>query len=90
MPKFFETYYPPYEAAVKEGCASVMMAFNDLSGVPCTTNEWLIQDLLRKNLGFKGVVISDANAIKECVNHGTALDTEDAVKQSIERGPKWI
>ena len=86
MPKFFETYYPPYEAAVKEGCASVMMAFNDLSGVPCTTNEWLIQDLLRKNLGFKGVVISDANAIKECVNHGTALDTEDAVKQSIEAG----
>ena len=86
MPKFFETYYPPYEAAVKEGCASVMMAFNDLSGVPCTTNEWLIQDLLRKNLGFKGVVISDANAIKECVNHGTALDTEDAVKQSIAAG----
>ena len=86
MPKFFETYYPPYEAAIKEGCASVMMAFNDLSGVPCTTNEWLIQDLLRKQLGFKGVVISDANAIKESVNHGTALDDEDAVKQSIEAG----
>ncbi len=86
LPKFFETYYPPYEAAIQEGCASVMMAFNDLNGIPCTTNKWLIQDLLRKDLGFQGVVISDANAIKECINHGTALDDEDAIKQSIEAG----
>ena len=86
LPKFFETYYPPYEAAIKAGCASVMMAFNDLNGVPCTTNAWLIQKLLRQDLDFKGVVISDANAIKECVNHGTAADEDEAVKQAIEAG----
>lgn len=84
--KFYETYLPPYAAAVEAGCATVMAAFNDLSGVPCTTNKWLLQDLLREELGFDGFVISDANAIKECINHGTSMDEEDAVKQAIEAG----
>lgn len=84
--QFYETYLPPYAAAVKEGCATVMAAFNDLSGIPCTTNKFLLQDVLREQLGFTGFVISDANAIRECVNHGTALDDEEAVKQSIEAG----
>lgn len=86
MAQFYETYLPPYAAAVREGCATVMAAFNDLSGIPCTTNRFLLQDVLREQLGFNGFVISDANAIRECVNHGTALDDEEAVKQSIEAG----
>ena len=86
LPKFYETYLPPYAAAVKEGCATVMAAFNDLSGVPCTTNGFLLKEVLRGQLGFKGMVISDADAIKECVNHGTAAHIKEAVKQSIEAG----
>lgn len=86
MAQFYETYLPPYAAAVKEGCATAMAAFNDLSGIPCTTNKFLLQDVLRKQLGFNGFVISDANAIIECVNHGTAENDEEAVKQSIEAG----
>ena len=86
MAQFYETYLPPYAAAVKEGCATVMAAFNDLSGIPCTTNKFLLQDVLREQLGFNGFVISDANAIRECVNHGTAENDEEAVKQSIEAG----
>ena len=86
MAQFRETYLPPYAAAIKAGCATTMAAFNDLSGIPCTTNKWLLQDVLEGELGFDGFVISDANAIKECVNHGTALDDKDAVKQAIEAG----
>lgn len=86
MAQFYETYLPPYAAAVKEGCATAMAAFNDLSGIPCTTNKFLLQDVLCEQLGFNGFVISDANAIKECVNHGTAENDEEAVKQSIEAG----
>lgn len=86
MPKFYETYLPPYAAAIKAGAATVMAAFNDLNGIPCTTNKWLLKTLLRDELGFDGFVISDAHAIEECVNHGTARDLREAVKQSVEAG----
>lgn len=86
LPKFYETYLPPYAAAVKAGAATVMAAFNDLNGVPCTANRWLLKTLLREELGFDGFVISDAHAIEECVNHGTAQNLREAVKQSIEAG----
>lgn len=84
--KFLETYFPPYAAGIKAGAATVMAAFNDLSGVPCTTNKYLLKTLLRDKLGFDGFVISDANGIEECVNHGTALNSEDAARQAIEAG----
>lgn len=86
LAKFYEIYLPPYAGAVKAGVATVMAAFNDLNGVPCTTNRWLLTDLLRNQMGFDGFVISDAYAIQECVNHGTAKDIEEAAKQSIEAG----
>lgn len=86
LPKFHETYLPPYADAVNAGAATVMAAFNDLNGVPCTANKWLLKNLLRDKLGFDGFVISDAHAIEECVNHGTALNLSEAVKQSIEAG----
>ena len=86
LPLFYEIYLPPYAAAVRAGCATAMAAFNDLNGVPCTTNRFLLRTLLREKLGFNGFVISDANAIRECINHGTAQDEREAAKQALEAG----
>ena len=86
LAKFYEQYLPPYAGAIKAGVTTAMAAFNDLNGVPATTNKWLLTDLLRDKLGFEGFVISDAYAIQECVNHGTAKDIREAAKQAIEAG----
>lgn len=86
LPMLHEMYLPPFKAAVDAGCLAVMPAFNDLSGIPCTTNRYLLQDVLRTQYGFQGAVISDASAIGECVQHGTALDAEDAARQAAEAG----
>lgn len=84
--RLYEQYLPPYAGAIKAGAVTVMSAFNDLSGVPCTSNKKLLTGLLRDKMGFEGFVISDAPAIKELVNHGTAKDIREAAKQSIEAG----
>lgn len=86
LAKFYEQYLPPYAGAVKAGVATAMAAFNDLNGVPATTNKWLLTDLLRDKMGFEGFVISDAYAIQECVNHGTAKDIREAAKQALQAG----
>src|SRR3546814_5962147 len=67
-----ETYLPPFRAAVEAGAASVMTAFNDLDGVPATANTHLLQDVLRGEWGFTGLVVSDYTAIPELTAHGVA------------------
>lgn len=84
--RLYEEYLPPYEACVKAGAAAVMPAFNDISGVPCSVNRWLLTDLLRNTWGFDGLTVSDANAIGECVDHGVAADRAAAAKQAIAAG----
>lgn len=86
LAKFYEIYLPPYAGAIKAGVATAMAAFNDMNGYPCTTNKWLLTDLLRDKMGFEGFVISDAYAIQECVNHGTSKDIREAAKQALEAG----
>lgn len=81
-----EVYLPPFRAAVEAGVATVMPAFNDINGVPCTTNRYLLQEILRKKFGFEGFTVSDANAIMECVNHGTAANRSNAAEQSLLSG----
>ncbi len=78
MHLFYNAYLKPFEAAVDEGAMTVMAAFNDLNGVPCTVNEFLLRKTLKESLGFPGFVVSDANAIRECVVHGIAEDDRDA------------
>lgn len=77
---------PSYQACVDAGARAVMPAFNDINGVPCTVNPWLLRDVLREKWGFNGLVISDSNAIAECVCHGIAKDKRDASKQAILAG----
>lgn len=81
-----ENYLPAYKAAVDVGCKMVMSAFNALNGVPCTGNKWLFQDLLRKEWGFKGTVITDCTALYELIPHGFSADTEEAAVASLEAG----
>lgn len=80
------TYLPPFKAAVEEGAATVMAAFNDLNGVPCTVNSYTLRNILKESYGFDGFVVSDANAIKECIIHGIAEDEQDAAIKAASAG----
>lgn len=86
MQRLYEEYLPPFEACVKAGAKAIMPAFNDINGVPCTVNDWLLSDVLRKTWGFDGVTVSDSNAVAECVIHGYSRDRAEAAKHAIEAG----
>lgn len=79
-------YLPPFKAAMEEGACSAMASFNDLNGVPCTVNSYTLRDILKGEYGLEGFVVSDANGIKECVNHGIAEDEVDAGVQAMNAG----
>jgi beta-glucosidase len=81
-----EIYFPPFKAAVEEGVATFMSSFNDLNGTPATANRWLMTDILRKEWGFKGFVVSDYNAVEELMNHGIAADTGEAAFKALSAG----
>jgi beta-glucosidase len=66
----YNYYLPPYKAALDAGAGSFMSSFNVVDGVPATTNKWLLTDLLRKQWGFNGFVVSDYTALNETTNHG--------------------
>lgn len=68
--RMFNEYLPPYKAAVDAGVGSVMASFNEVDGVPATANKWLQTDVLRKQWGFKGFVVTDYTGINEMVAHG--------------------
>jgi len=70
LQRMYNEYLPPYKAAIDAGAATVMASFNEINGVPATANKWLLNDLLRKQWGFKGMVASDYTGIYEMVNHG--------------------
>ncbi|MBO6040083.1 MAG: glycoside hydrolase family 3 C-terminal domain-containing protein, partial [Oscillospiraceae bacterium] len=82
----YNVYLPAFRVAMEEGAATVMAAFNDLNGVPCTVNKWLLRDILKGEFGLEGFVVSDANAIRECVIHGIAEDECDAGVQAALAG----
>ncbi|RZM21525.1 MAG: beta-glucosidase BglX, partial [Pedobacter sp.] len=68
--RMYNEYLPPYKAAIDAGAGSVMTSFNDINGVPATANKWLMTDLLRKQWGFKGFVVTDYTAVNELIDHG--------------------
>jgi beta-glucosidase len=86
LQRLFQDYLPPYKAALDAGAAGVMIALNSLNGVPATGDKWLLQDVLRKQWGFKGITISDHGAIMEMIRHGVAADGEDAARLAITAG----
>lgn len=81
-----EVYFPPFKAAVEEGVATFMSAFNDLNGIPATANRWLQSDVLRGEWGFDGLVVSDYAAVEELKNHGLAADGAEAAARALSAG----
>ncbi|MFD1356700.1 glycoside hydrolase family 3 N-terminal domain-containing protein [Fictibacillus halophilus] len=81
-----ESYLPAYKAALDEGCEMVMTAFNTVDGIPATGNKRLMRDLLREEMGFNGVLISDWGAVKEQIPHGVARDEKEAAEKAIQAG----
>ncbi len=68
--RMFNEYLPPYLAAIKAGVGSVMTSFNEIDGIPATGNKWLMDDLLRKQWGFDGLLVTDYTAVNEMIAHG--------------------
>ncbi|MFT3982082.1 MAG: beta-glucosidase BglX [Ferruginibacter sp.] len=68
--RMYNEYFPPYKAAVDAGVGSVMSSFNEIDGVPATRNRWLLTDVLRKQWGFNGFVVTDYTGINEMMDHG--------------------
>ena len=81
-----EVHMPPFAAAVAAGVAGVMPAFTDLAGIPMTANRELLRGWLRGRWGFKGVIISDYNAIAELMHHGIAADLAEAAAHALKAG----
>ena len=82
----YEWYLPVYKAAVDAGVASVMTSFNEIAGVPSTSNKWLLTDLLRREWKFGGFVVTDYGSINELIPHGVAENQEKAAELSINAG----
>ncbi|WP_312542046.1 beta-glucosidase BglX [Enterococcus sp.] len=81
-----ESYLPGYKAALDAGAKLVMTSFNTVDGIPATANRWLFRDVLRKEFGFEGVVISDWGAIIEIIAHGAAENEKQAAELAIKAG----
>ena len=82
-----EVFFPPFKATVDAGVYSFMTAHNELNGIPCHANPWLMEDILRKEWGFKGFVVSDWMDIEHIHDlHHTAVDNKDAFYQSVDAG----
>lgn len=79
-------YLPPFHAAVDAGTASLMSAFNSLDGIPSTANPFTLKEVLRKEWGFHGLVVSDWNAIGELIPHGIAADGATAARKAFLAG----
>jgi beta-glucosidase len=79
-------YLVPFHAAEQAGAGSFMSAYMDLNDVPASGNHWLLTDVLRKDWGFQGIVLSDALAVGNLVTHGYARDREDAAYKAITAG----
>lgn len=79
-------YLQPFHAAEQAGVGSSMSAYMDLNDIPATGNVFLLQDVLRKDWGFQGFVVSDADAVGNLVTHGFARDKQDAAFRAFKAG----
>ena len=84
--RMMNQYLPPYEAVIKAGVGSVMSSFNLINYIPATANKWMMTDVLRKQWGFKGLLVTDYASIAEILKHGTAKDLKQASEQALKAG----
>ncbi len=81
-----EFMLPPFKAAVRAGALSVMSSYNEVDGIPSTSNSYILNTLLREQWGFNGFVVSDLFAIRGLVGHGVAEDYNEAALKAITAG----
>ncbi|WP_263350118.1 beta-glucosidase BglX [Acidicapsa acidisoli] len=81
-----QVYLPPYHAAVDAGAATVMSSFNSINGVPATANPYTLTQILRKEWGFDGFVVSDWGAVSELLNHAIGPDGATVARKALEAG----
>ncbi len=84
--ELYNTYLPPFKAAIDAGVGSAMTAYMNLNDVPATGNSFLLTEVLRKQWNFKGFVVSDADAVGNLVTHGFAADKADAAVRAMTAG----
>ena len=82
----YQVYLPPYKAAVEAGAGSIMTSFNEVDGIPATANKWLITDVLKKQWGFKGFVVTDFASLQELTIHGISKDDKQSAELAINAG----
>ncbi|MDB4925062.1 glycoside hydrolase family 3 N-terminal domain-containing protein [Mucilaginibacter sp.] len=82
----WETYLPPFKAALDAGAATFMNGFNELNGIPATGNSYLQKDILKGKWNYKGFVVSDWGSIGEMVQHGYARNSKQAAELAITAG----
>lgn len=83
--RMYNEYFLPYQAAVEAGAGSVMASFNEVDGVPATANRWLLTDVLRRQWGFDGFVVTDYTGISEMMDHGIG-DLPTVSARALEAG----
>ncbi|WP_442591069.1 glycoside hydrolase family 3 N-terminal domain-containing protein [Pedobacter sp. AW31-3R] len=85
--ELYQSYLPPFKAAVEAGALSVMAAYNSIDGIPCSANAWLMNDVLRKQWGFNGFMVSDLGSIDGLLtaNH-VAADMKEAAAMAMNAG----
>jgi beta-glucosidase len=81
----YNTYFPPFKAAADAGVGSFMASFNEIDGVPATANKWLLTDVLRRQWGFKGFVVTDYTGINEMMDHGIG-DLQTVTARALNAG----
>lgn len=81
-----ETYLPPFEATVKAGVKTFMTSFNEIAGVPSTASNYLINDILKGEWNFEGMVVTDYTGINELIPHGFAEDLKHAGELAMNAG----
>src|SRR5215471_14466695 len=81
-----EYYLPPFRAAEQAGVGTFMSAFNSINGIPTSANPFTIKQILKKEWGFKGFVVSDWTSVKELMAHGIALDGATAARKAFLAG----
>lgn len=79
-------YLAPFKAAIQSGCATVMSAFHDIGGIPLSAHRYLLGDVLKKQWGFGGFIVSDWGAVRELTNHGVAVDGNHAAELACNAG----
>ncbi|MFZ1083382.1 MAG: beta-glucosidase BglX [Terracidiphilus sp.] len=81
-----QVYLEPYRAAVEAGAATMMSSFNTINGVPASANPFTLTQVLRKEWGFDGMVVSDWGAVSELLNHAIGPDGATVARKALEAG----